>query len=45
MHRNTIAVLAGAQLAAAGLYPGITADNHTCLLGTFGRILLSICPV
>ncbi|PNP48738.1 ribonuclease T2 family protein [Trichoderma gamsii] len=32
MHRNTIAVLAGAQLAAAGLYPGITSDNHTCAL-------------
>lgn len=35
MHRNTIAVLAGAQLAAAGLYPGVTADNHTCALGMY----------
>lgn len=32
MYRNTLAVLASAQLAAAGLYPNMTPDNHTCIL-------------
>ncbi|KAK5998461.1 Ribonuclease Le2 [Cladobotryum mycophilum] len=35
MYRSGLAVLslaASVQLAAAGLYPGITPDNHTCVL-------------
>lgn len=33
--RVLLPVAALARLATAGLYPGITTDNHTCALGMF----------
>lgn len=45
MHRNAFAVLVGAQLAAAGLYPGITPDNHTCILSTSSLIIYYLSPI
>lgn len=36
--RHTAAILATAQVALAGLYPGITPYNHSCALCTSKQI-------